>query len=296
MTLDLDQFKELLLAVRREGHHDVVLLSNLGAALRRQEPGFNPRTYGYEKLIELLRHVPDVGSIVSDETAGAKRFVFAGKTSPESRGVDVLLRSDIWRIVTDFRPNTDPYYFDLSDFSLRRASEDNENLLTSESERFITLPTIDPELQKNLARKLVAEQQPELASRLEERLTEQRWYSAMTELFRETALDESWSKIRVKELGKVVLDWAAQHGIAAERITYRTHGKAPASPISAGSYSPSTRKAAPVHQPEPPNMDDLRSLIHEAIDLMSTPELVALPIPPAYLMMATLRKMRQGTR
>lgn len=296
MTLSLGQFKQLLAGVHRDVNRDAILLSNLGAALRRQEPQFEPRTYGFEKLIELLRQVPDVGSIVVNEAPGAERFVFAGTASPDGGDQGVLLRSDIWRALMDFRPHTDPCHLDLSDFSLRRVSEDDKGLLTSEPERFITLPTIDPELQKSLARRLVAEQRPELVSILEERLTEQRWYSAMTELFRDSALDESWSKLRVKEVVKVVLSWAAQHGIAAEKITFHPPRRVPATPSSTGSSAPTARRDAPVHHADAPSTDELRALIHDAIDLMSTPELAALAIPPAYLMMATLRRMRQGTR
>jgi hypothetical protein len=296
MTFDLSQFKQLLLAVRREFPQDVILLSHLGMTLRRQEPPFDPRAYGVEKLIDLLRQVPDVGSIVNEDSAGTAKFVFAGKPLADSAEAEVLLRPDIWRAVTDFRPHTDPYFLDLSNLSIQRASDDREGLLTSEPERFITLPTIDAEFQKGLARKLVNEQRPELSSRLEERLAEQRWYSATTELFRASALDEAWSRVRVKELGKVVTDWAVQHGVDPEKITYRPQRKATSQSISTGSYAPPARREAPAPLMEPRNADDLRDLIHDAIDLMSPPELAALPIPPAYLMMATLRKLRKGAQ
>jgi hypothetical protein len=259
------------------------LLAELGKAIRDREPQFKPGAYGKENLISLLRLVPDLGTVRKAMTSSAEVFVFneGGATSSDLPASAPRIRSDIWKAIIEFRQPADPWYLDLETFALRNRAGDPDGLLVSEPERFIALPTAGADFQKDLARRFIAAHRPDLAQRLDTELVTQQWYQALLDTFRSVGLDDAWHAFRAKALATHVATWANQHGIPIEKIAHPRLGNRPERTRSEGNPDP---------------IDDMRALVHDAIDMMSAQEIGSLPIPPVYLVTAAMRRLGRGSR
>lgn len=272
--METDSFRSLLGRVR-ERLGDRLLLSRLGLALREIEPGFRVESYSATSLTDLLRQVPDVGALVWD--AQQKWFVFSG--SHERPTGPLRLQADLWRAVTDFRAEGGGWYMDLDTLQLRHPSRDPGKLLETESERFVAVPVLGVAFQKELAREFTKEHLPDQMAAVESALSTEDWLSAFLDLVESAGLGERWRAMRSARISGVVVKWAEQHGIAREHIT-----------------EVSRRPTPMIHRAPLPgtstgdDLQDMRALLHAAVDMMSLPELAALNVPPAYLALVASRR------
>jgi hypothetical protein len=295
MKIDLERFRELLQKLQKDWGNRPILMAQLGIELRRYHPDFQPQVYGFAKLGDLLRLFPDVG-VIHPSDHGSDEFVFSGGRAEYARANNVVstqidarsefrLRTDIWKAVTSLTQHNDPWKLDLQTLALRNRETDSDGLLTTEPERFLALPSLSQDFQKDLARKFAAEHCPDLADRLNIALTEPRWITAIGEIFDAANLAERWSDYRVNTIVTHVKEWADKHGIPEGKI---------------GKLKPIDRRqvTSREHVGSPRPLDataEMRALIHQVVDMMSAQELGALPIPPIYLTIAAMRASRSGS-
>lgn len=251
-----------------------ILLSQLGIALREVDPAFTPGAYGALTLGELLRRLPELGRTVGE--GAQKTWIFEGAESGV-RG-PARLQTDIWKSVTDYRSDTGTWHMDLETFALRHSSRDADNLLQTSGERFVALPKLGVDFQKNLARDFVCSRLPEQIEAAERALSSEDWNTALAQLLEAAELVGPWKVHRASSITEEVTKWGEQHGIPRDRIL-ETPGS-------------TQRKGMPHPANQADSLTDMRNLIHDAVEMMSLPELAALQVPPAYLALAASRRRR----
>lgn len=267
----MDDFRALLRSAQQYCPPGPVLFSTLGLALRRVDPAYSPQEFGQEKLSHLLREVEDVGQILEGD-----RFLFAGAPGVGAETEGPLLRSDVWRAVTEFRPEA-PWHLDLADFRVRSTATDAP-LLADEPHRFLVLPHADFAYQRQLALDFVAQRRPDLSTELD-RLS-QDGFGNVHKLFAREGLADDWRTFRTRNIVRWVVEWANKHDVPIDRL--RT-----GSPRAPTKLPP---RIIPFEARA--NHVDIRAVIHAAVDMMSPSELAALPIPPVYLAIAAAQTRR----
>lgn len=262
---ELNAVKEALAQMLAESPGGRLHLAQVGAKLRERFPDFNPSAYGQPSLKALLLAVPEVGRLEGQDP-GTWELV---------RAVPRLVPG-WWKAVTEFDPDRRTW-FDLGEEML----EVRESEVAREPARYLELPRVGVEMQRQIALTWAEELDSELREPLVLVLQESQRLEPFLQEVRRLGLFEEWSRHRTWSIVSQVLAWAEEHGIDKARMldTASRVERAPRSPHGTSYQTP--RPQAP--SPYPLSEHELRLFLHHAIDHMSLEELGKLWIPARLL-------------
>jgi hypothetical protein len=269
----IDQFRVLLAEARLRIPHGAAFGARLGLALRSIDPAFAPSRFGAKRLVDLLRQVPDVGTV--GRTASDYTFTFLGDeaaaTSEHGAGTSASsplprVRSALWQLVTAFYPPAGGWSIDLETLKVVSSDNDPDGILKRTPERAVSLPNAGLHFHRTLVAEFLAQERPELLERLAGFPESGPWMREVTDMLRSEGLAEKWFDFRNRKIVDLVLAWADQHGLPRNRIV---------EPPKVSRHHVAVRGS---HEASSRAPGSLRETLHRLVDAMSEQELARLHI------------------
>lgn len=275
--VELPPFEALLRAAVDASDRRPILLPVLGLALRAQDPSFAVRRYGADKLKLLLAGRPDLGELVDVPGRGDAWQPAETTATTVLAAPTVRLQRALWLALTAPDKDAEQWRFDLAEIAVVRVQGEVANALQLSPERFLVLPHVTSEVEAPWRRAFLSEviKWPD-----DDPLNPDDW-SAFRERVHGLHRWRDWLDYRRGRIAGHALAWAKRHGVRAGSIT---------APLV-----PSRPQRAPSHEtvsPAPRSSEELRRLVHRAVDLMQHEELAALPIPAGVMARAVAASLR----
>lgn len=273
-----------------------LLGARLGFLMRMVAPDFHASVLGDRRLSELLQRFPDLVRL-SPSPAGTD-FVAqltdvdmpprAGNSpiaAPAAELDETLIRP-LWIALVNSSPD-ERWFLDLENLEVASVSTDADGNLPPDSdqarapERFLAIPPITRDEQRNVVRRSIEHLPPALQQELNALLEQDAWYS----LFRQRTRDLDISDWNVAHR-RFVVDraklWLRDHGVPLEKFVHsisRTKSSFDGMrrPMVASSWQPRLERDKVIDR------RNIRGIVLRAVDRMSDDELLDLRIPLRYL-------------
>lgn len=270
--------------------------------------GFKLKALGYSRFRDLLADAEAQDLIVLDSARQGDVAVKLPEKVAGDKGTPYL-RSDLWKAIVDWNPRTARVWDRETERALMLPREPVlleperfariRELMSSEPDRFISIPHLTVLDQLQLLKGLAAQSDLGLGTRfaLDGAFNSTRPMKSALEILKADNLDfaTAWTNLLRGEALTIAEKWKADTPALADVNLFPTSPVPPVKEMPHAHASSRTDTSA-VKSPVPqadlggyvlgPYMteSDLRSLIHRAIDRMSSHELHALAIPLGYLL------------
>lgn len=280
------------------------MAAGLKPELQRQIDGFAEADYGFERFADFIDAAVEAGVVRLDPAGAPHRCVLpvdaVSPGDPETRPAEISqtqrrmrrarLRPDVWSSFVEWyddhirlwdRQTQRPFVFPVDANGSPAWLDPND----ATRRRFVELPAVSREQQVEWMRQWSEVQDEPARDHLLAALEP----TAVPGQFRRTlgdlGLALQWRNELGARVGEVVAEWAGVHGIAASALvdprdrSGRTTQRTQAS--NSGEPAMEAKSEARVSSGE-----QLRALVHAAVDQMSVSELASLQIRAEYLLLA----------
>ncbi len=267
--------------------------AGLKSGLQRSPEGFSESDLGFDSFLEFLNAAVAAGSIQVHRLENGHRLVqlpgdpVPDRASPLSQTLGTLpsarLKPDVWAAVVDWadmhkrlwdRENNRAFLFPVD--------EAGEPLWASQPERFADIPSATQAMQIGWMGDFAHRQSAPDRQALEQSLLEGAPRGSFRRELQARNLVGQWRAELQRLTTDFALEWASKNGISKSEIL---DGRSTRPMKSAGAISPrlSGKSVRPSGSSTPPHanrsdINDLRRMVHKAVDRMSTSELLALPL------------------
>lgn len=244
----------------------------LGNLLRQVDPEFDAATYGAARLVELLESVPAVGRVERGARDEDVLFVLAGVASAPDRGRAraTRLHRQLWNALVAATPKHDAYVDLATGRVVYTDVGSTPDGADHDEARFVAVPAIPQEEMQGWAAAFARDAGNEEAAERVLALDPKRWFPDFVR-----ALPADVRPLWLVEHQRLVAEhwseWAD-----AQRVDRRRglHG---------GGHRARPPQPADSAADDTGDIEELRALVHGAVDEMGMDELLSLPLPLRYV-------------
>ena len=269
--------------------------SKLAAMLRERFPNFTfpDDRLGVKRLADVVNEAQERGllqrlrDVVHLEVSPAGDD---GRRDIDAKGTSAFVRPDIWKVILFFNSNT-RYFLDRRSHRLveleDQGDEGDEGTTYEDDPQFIELKRVPTETQKGWMQDFANES----ALDVDPPLDGEEWWSDFPRWLRdiEPDLERRWRGYRVRRAIDYVRQWAVDHGVPTSALLTQERPPMLKSTSRDGKMGSSLSGRCPRWSGSSTidrlsrDEEGLRQALLSALRDMRTDELLALPIPPVYL-------------
>lgn len=236
-------------------------------------PGFNERTFGFKKFVDLLREGDSEGRFRLELVDGHPRLHGLESTGsempPRSR-----LKADLWSTMLTWDAGVRQWDRRRGRAVFVPTGADGAPLWDSEPDSFVTIAPVTMDEQLSWMREFAEEQNQDKREQLAESLDDPN-HGAFKRALTRLRLQGAWTTRLQQKVAEHASSWAVEHSIPVSEVIDTRPREQPAKRPSETPRTEPTRQNGGAEA-------ELREKLHRVIDQMSLAELAALPIPAGY--------------